>query len=138
MTEARPLPFVDETSAGFWQAAREGRLAIQRCADCRRWNHAPTLACPGCGSFALGFEAASGRGLLHAWTVLADAPAPGFRERLPLIVGIVALAEQEGLLMIVNVLETEPAALRLDMPLEVTFEQVTEDCTLPQFRPARG
>jgi uncharacterized OB-fold protein len=138
MTEERPLPLVDETSAGFWQAAREGRLAIQRCAHCRRWNHAPTLACPACGSFALGFEAASGRGRLDAWTVLEDAPAPGFRERLPLIVGIVELAEQEGLLMIANIFEAEPAALRLDMPLEVTFERVTTDCTLPQFRPARG
>ena len=75
---------------------------------------------------------------LHAWTVLTDAPAPGFRERLPLIVGIVELAEQEGLLMTANILDAEPGALRLDMPLEVSFERVTDQCTLPQFRPAAG
>lgn len=138
MSEQRPQPLADETSAGFWEAARGGRLAIQRCGACRRWNHAPSLACPGCGRFSLAFEDASGKGRLHAWTVLADAPAPGFQDRLPLIIGVVELAEQEGLLMIANILEAEARDLRLDMPLEVTFETLAEDCVLPQFRPQVG
>ena len=138
MTITRPLPLADETSVPFWQAAREGRLAIQRCTACRRWNHAPSLACPGCGGFALDFEDASGRGRLHSWTVLADPPAPGFIGKLPLVVGVVELAEQEGLLMVANVLDVDPAELRLNLPLEVTFETVTPDCVLPQFRPAGG
>jgi len=137
MTGQRPLPLADETSAGFWDAARHGRLAIQRCTACWRWNHAPSLACPACGSFELCFEQVSGKGRLHSWTVLTDVPAPGFRERLPLIVGVVELAEQQGLLMIANLLDAEPAELRLELTLEVTFEQVTEDRTLPQFRPVR-
>ena len=29
-----------------------------------------------------------------------------------------------------------PEALQLDMPLEVTFEELTDDITLPQFKPA--
>lgn len=137
MTEQRPLPLADETSAGFWEAAREGRLVIQRCNTCRRWNHAPSLACPACGSFELDFEEASGRGRLHSWTVLADAPAPGFLDRLPLIVGVVELAEQEHLLMVANILEAEPAELRLGLSLDVLFERVTGECVLPQFRPTR-
>jgi uncharacterized OB-fold protein len=138
MSEHRPLPLPDETSAAFWEAAREGRLAIQRCTACRRWNHAPSLACPACGSFQLAYEDVSGKGRLQAWTVLADAPAPGFRDRLPLIVGVVELAEQPGLLMVANVLETDVADLRLGMPLGVMFETVTADCVLPQFRPIEG
>lgn len=137
MIEQRPLPLADETSSGFWEAAREGRLAIQRCTACRRWNYAPTLACPGCGNFELVCEDVSGNGRLHAWTVLADAPAPGFRDRLPLIVGIVELAEQQGLLMVANILEAEEQELRLDLPLAVMFERVTDGCVLPQFRPTR-
>jgi uncharacterized OB-fold protein len=137
MTEQRPLPLADETSANFWDAAREGRLAIQRCAACRCWNHAPSLACPACGSFDLACEDVSGQGRLHAWTVLADAPAPGFRDRLPLIVGVVELAEQEGLLFVANIVEVEAEELWLDMPLGVLFEQVTDECVLPQFRPMR-
>jgi uncharacterized protein len=138
MTETRPLPLADETSAPFWEAAREHRLAIQRCTACRCWNHAPSLACPACGSFALSFQVVSGRGRLHSWTVLADPPAPGFAGRLPLVVGVVELAEQEGLLMVANVLETDPANLRLGLPVEVLFEDVTADCVLPQVRAAKG
>lgn len=137
MSEQRPLPLPDETSVAFWEAASEGRLAIQRCTACRRWNHAPSLACPACGSFALACEDVSGEGRLHAWTVLAEAPAPGFRDRLPLIVGVIELAEQPGLLMVTNILDAEAEELRLGMPLGVLFERVTGECVLPQFRPIR-
>ncbi|MBK8629438.1 MAG: OB-fold domain-containing protein [Sphingomonadales bacterium] len=134
----RPLPLADEASAGFWDAARDGRLAIQRCATCRRWNHAPSLACPGCGSLDLGYEDVSGKGTLFSWTIIQEAPAPGFRDRLPLIVGIVELAEQPHLLLAANLLEIAPEDLRLGMALEVVFEAVTADVTLPQFRPVKG
>lgn len=134
----RPLPLPDEASEGFWAAAREGRLAIQRCGQCRRWNHAPTLACQSCGSFELAYENVSGKATLHSWTVLREAPAPGFRDMLPLIVGVVELVEQEHLVMGANILEAAPEDLRLGLPLEVMFEKVTEECTLPQFRPAKS
>jgi uncharacterized OB-fold protein len=134
----RPLPLADEASAGFWNAAKEGRLSIQRCTACRRWNHAPSLACPGCGSLDLAYEDVSGKGTLFSWTIIKEAPAPGFRDRLPLIVGIIELAEQPHLLLAANLLNVAPDALTLGMPLEVVFETVTEDCTLPQFQPVKG
>jgi uncharacterized OB-fold protein len=134
----RPLPLADDASAGFWLAANVGRLDIQRCNGCRRWNHAPSLACPGCGSFDLAYEAVSGKATLFSWTVLHEAPAPGFRQMLPLIVGVVELAEQAHLVLGANLLDVRVEDLCLGMPLEVVFEQVSEDCTLPQFRPAKG
>jgi uncharacterized OB-fold protein len=134
----RPLPLADDASAGFWEAANQGRLAIQRCTRCRRWNHAPSIACPSCGSFELGYEDVSGKGTLFSWTVLKEAPAPGFRDRLPLIVGVIELAEQKHLVLAANILEASVEDLKLGMPLEVVFEKITEDCTLPQFRPVKG
>lgn len=130
----RPLPLPDDASAPFWQAAREGRLAIQRCTGCRTWIHAPAMLCPACGSAELGFEQVSGQGALFSWTVIKEAPAPGFRDRVPLIVGIVELAEQPHLLLAANVLGVAEADLRLGMPLMVEFEPLGEDCALPQFR----
>jgi uncharacterized OB-fold protein len=134
----RPLPLADDASAPFWQAAREGRLELQRCHTCGKWNHAPSLACPFCGSFELGYEEVSGKGTLFSWTVIKEAPAPGFQGKVPLIVGIVELAEQPHLLMVANILGTEEAALKLGMPLQVTFEEVCEECTMPQFTRAEG
>jgi len=134
----RPLPLPDDASAPFWQAASEGRLAIQRCNACRRWNHAPSMLCPSCGSGDLGFEDVSGKGSLFSWTVIKEAPAPGFRDRVPLIVGIVELAEQPHLLLAANILGVDEAGLRLGMPLAVEFEAVSDECTLPQFRAVEG
>ncbi len=137
-TAPRPLPLADDASAPFWDAAKAGRLDIQRCTRCRRWNHAPSLACPSCGSFDLAYETVSGKATLFSWTVLQEAPAPGFRHMLPLIVGVVELAEQAHLVLGANILEARVDELKLGMPLEVVFERVSDDCTLPQFRPARG
>ena len=130
----RPLPLPDDLSAPFWAAAREGRLEIQRCRTCRRWNHAPALLCPGCGGRDLGFEPASGRGRLFSWTLIKEAPAPGFRDRVPLIVGLVELEEQAHLLLAANISGAAEADLRLGQPVEVWFEPLGEDCALPQFR----
>lgn len=134
----RPLPLADDSSGPFWQAAREGRLEIQRCTQCRHWIHAPALLCPACGSRDLGFEQVSGKGTLFSWTVIKEAPAPGFKDRVPLIVGLIELAEQPHLLLPANVLGVEPEDLKLGMELMVEFERVNEECSLPQFRPVGG
>jgi uncharacterized OB-fold protein len=137
MKADRPLPLPDKLSAAFWEAAREHRLEIQRCSDCRRWNHVPTLLCPSCGSSDLAFEPVSGRASLYSWTVIHDPPAPGFADMLPLIVGLVELEEQERLLLASNIVGIGPDALRLSLQLEVTFEDIDGDVALPQFRPAQ-
>lgn len=138
MSAGRPLPLPDELSALFWEAAREHRLAIQRCARCRRWNHAPAILCPFCASPDLNFETVSGRAILYSWTVIRDPPALSFADMLPLIVGVVELKEQPGLLLVSNIIGTSPESLELGLELEVTFaDAVAEDVTLPQFRPAK-
>lgn len=129
----RPLPLADEVSAPFWDAAKQGRLDIQRCKDCRRWIHAPALACPECGSEDLAFETVSGRGTLYSWTVLHHSPGPGFADMLPLIVGIVELVEQPHLLLCANLLQAEPAQLRLGLPVKVCFEWLDGQHAVPQF-----
>lgn len=133
----RPIPVGDEVSAPFWEAANAGRLDIQRCARCRRWNHAPSLACPSCGSEELAFETVSGRGTLFTWCVLKEAPAPGFKGRLPLVVAIVELDEQPHLLVSTNIVGADEGELRLGLPVAVEFDRITPDCAIPQFRPVR-
>ena len=132
----RPLPFPDELTQPYWDGAKDHRLMIQRCARCRSWQHPPSLFCAACSSQDLAAEEASGRGALHAWTVLHDAPAPGFADRLPLIIAVVELDEQAGLMLGANLIDAAPADLRLGLAVEGAFETVTPEGTLPQFRRA--
>jgi hypothetical protein len=76
---------------------------------------------------------ASGKGRLHSY-IINHLPAPGFDG--PFAVAIVEL--EEGPRLMTNILDCEqtPEALQLDMPLEVTFEKLSDEITLPQFKPA--
>ena len=58
---------------------------------------------------------------------------PGFREMLPYVYAIVELAE--GVRMPTNVVGCPPDAVRIGMPVEVVFEDVAPEITLPKFRP---
>lgn len=130
----RPLPLPDSLSRLFWEAARDHRLSIQSCDRCGRLAYPPEAACRACGGADLHFRPVSGRATLHGWTILHDPPAPGFRDRLPIILAVVELDEQEGLLFSTNLIDTAPEKLRLGLPLEACFEDAGPDCALVHFR----
>jgi hypothetical protein len=46
---------------------------------------------------------------------------------------------EEGPRLMSNIVDCEqtPEALQLDMPLEVTFQKLSDGITLPQFRPVK-
>ncbi len=52
---ARPLPVPTPLTAGLWAAAKEHKLAIQRCGQCGHYNHPPEPICPECHANDLTF-----------------------------------------------------------------------------------
>jgi hypothetical protein len=50
------------------------------------------------------------------------------------VVAVIRL--EEGVQMLSNVIDCDPADLRCDMPVVVTFDALNERFTLPKFRPA--
>jgi uncharacterized OB-fold protein len=132
----RPLPLADELTAEFWDSVRNGHLRVQWCRACSRFNHPPAWLCPGCNSEELVYQEVSGRARVYSFTTVHDAPAPGFRDLVPLLIGVVELVEQPHLLMVTNLVDVDAAAVHLGLEVEVTFEAVSPECTLPQFRPA--
>ncbi|AYA24086.1 Zn-ribbon domain-containing OB-fold protein [Rhodococcus rhodochrous] len=137
-TPPKPLPLADDMTAAYWQAARNNRLAVQYCTPCSRYLHLPVESCPTCGTAELTFEAVSGRGTLYSYTVMHDAPAPGFADRLPYVVAVVELDEQSGLLVTTNLVDTDPVDVHIGMSLEATFEELAPGDVVPQFRPRKA
>jgi uncharacterized OB-fold protein len=43
----------------------------------------------------------------------------------------------EGVRMLTNIVECKPEDVKIDMPVEVTFEDATPEISIPLFRPAR-
>jgi uncharacterized protein len=127
-----PLPVPDPVSQPFWDAAREERLVVQRCQRTGRWQHPPQILCPCCAADDLAFEPVSGRGTVHMLSVMHDPRVRGFEQRVPYTNLWVELEEQELLILVANLVG--PGPVEIGTPVEVAFERITDEITLPQFR----
>jgi hypothetical protein len=129
-----PLPKPTPETRPYWDATRQHRLLIQRCNDCSVHYFYPRPMCPGCLSRNVEWVQASGRGTLHTF-VINHRPPRNFPVAPPYVIGIVELEEGARMLAQVVGVTPDPAALRCDAPVEVVFEDVTAEITLPKFRP---
>ncbi|MYA20507.1 MAG: Zn-ribbon domain-containing OB-fold protein [Chloroflexi bacterium] len=130
----RPVPQSNALTQPFWDATKEERLTVQRCTDCDRLFWYPREFCPLPHCFSNNYEwvDVSGKGRLHTFTIIAQAQDAWFQERVPYIFGVIQL--DEGLRMMGNVdIPVEEAVC--DLPVEVYFEKIDDDWTLPQWRP---
>ncbi|RMF85370.1 MAG: Zn-ribbon domain-containing OB-fold protein [Nitrospinota bacterium] len=133
-TYQKPLPVVDEESRPYWEACKRHELVIQRCKDCGTFRFYPRALCGECLSGNTEWVRASGKGTVYTFTVTYQNRGAGFRDELPYILAYVEL--EEGVRMLTNIVDCPPEKVRIGMPVEVTFEDVTEEITLPKFRPA--
>lgn len=129
----RPRPSPTPETIHFWEGARAGELLLQRCRACARAYFPPRPFCPRCASRDVEVFRASGRATLYSY-VIHERPVPGFTP--PYAIAVVAL--EEGPRMMTNLIDVAqtPEALVLDMPLEVVFERLDDEISLPLFRPA--
>jgi len=129
-----PLPRPTRLSAPHWEGCRAGRLRVQRCRDCGSYVFVPQPVCTGCFGDGLEWVDSSGRGTLYSFTTVHRPQRPAFA--VPYTVAIVEL--EEGWHMLSNLIDCEPSEIRVGMPLEVSFRKMSEDITLPLFRPRRA
>ena len=132
----RPLPVEDDDTLPYWAAAREHRLELPRCDCCGQFSFPPRPRCARCLSTALTWTELSGRGSVYSFCTVYQAPVQALE--VPYVVAQVALAEQADLRLIANIVGCGPAQVRIGMSVEVEFDDLDPDHTLPQFHPARS
>lgn len=125
-----PLPRPTALSRPFWEACREGRLVVQRCRACEHFVFIPQPCCGQCLSEDLEWVESSGRGTLYSFTTVFRPQQPSFE--VPYTVVVVEL--EEGWYMLSNLVGVEPEDVAIGTPLEVCFEERSEEITLPLFR----
>lgn len=133
LTRSKPVPTPE--TLHFWDGTREQKLLLQRCESCSHTFFPPRPFCPRCNERRVGVVPASGRATLYSY-VISHRPAPGFEP--PFSIAVVEL--EEGPRMMTNIVDCPqtPEALELDMKLEVVFQKLDDDITLPMFRPSAG
>jgi uncharacterized OB-fold protein len=125
----RPPPVVNRDNQFFWDGTVAGELRIQRCASCKTLRHPPGPMCPHCRSLEWDFIVASGRGTVYSHVVHHYPPMPQFGSPH----NVVLIDLEEGVRFVSNLLDVEPADLKIGTPVQVKFVKVDEDYVLPQF-----
>jgi uncharacterized protein len=80
------------------------------------------------------WEDASGRATLYTFSTVFVNDLPPFNERLPYVAAVVDL--EEGPRVMTNIVDCDPAELHVGQPVEVCFQPLTDEITMPVFRPA--
>jgi uncharacterized OB-fold protein len=133
-TRPKPKPRPAPESLPYWQAAREHRLTLPRCSSCERFWFPPSRTCPHCLSPELEFQDVSGRGKVYSFVTFHRVYHPAFENEVPYVVALVEL--EEGPRLLTNILDVAPQDVRCDMPVEVVFDDLDAEFSIPKFRPS--
>jgi hypothetical protein len=140
------IPDNDTEWKGYFEAAREHRLVMKKCQHCSLLRYPPGAACPWCTSLEWSWQDVSGKGTIHSYEIVMQAIQAGFRDWAPYSVVLVELDEQrgqptadEGLRLISNLVAADFTAekeenVAIGKRVEVTFLDVSPDCSLPLFK----
>lgn len=140
---AKPLPrFHNRYAKDFYDGCNRSVLLIQRCKDCGTFRFPPQPMCPHCQSMNQEWSPVSGRGKVYTFTVI-----PGFEPRAvpmatwpadgyPINVALIELPDAGGVHIVSNIIGCDARDIKVGMPVEVVFDKVTDEITLPKFRPA--
>lgn len=118
----------------FFEAAARGELLYQRCAaGCGHRQFHPRLLCTACGG-DVEWATASGRGLVHTFTIVRQNGQAPFRDQLPYVVAMVDL--DEGVRMMGNLTGCPVEGVRIGLPVEAYAVECGEGLAVPFWRPA--
>jgi uncharacterized OB-fold protein len=122
----------DERSAGFFDAAAEGRLVVHRCRDCGHLFGPEIITCTRCSSEDTDWEPVSGDATVVSWVVVhrraRDGEAPP-----PSAVAVVELTEGPWLTLPVEGMANDELAP--DLPVRVGFVRPEGSEAIPVCRP---
>jgi acetyl-CoA acetyltransferase/uncharacterized OB-fold protein len=128
----RPLPQLTPFNEWFWTSGSDGKLRIQRCADCAAFVHPPVPICPVCRSRKWQPTVVSGRATVVGFTVNARQWLPDFEP--PYVIANVALAEDPSVRLTTNIVGCDPDDVHIGQEVAVRFEQ-NDDVWIPLFEP---
>lgn len=118
--QVRPDPVKGFYDAPLWEYAKQKELRLQRCSDCGEFRYPPGSHCPNCLSEKFEWARLSGRGRVYSWCVFHRQYFP----EIPVPNPIVMVQTEEGPIIAANLVGSDAGVLRLDLPVEITFEPV--------------
>lgn len=133
---SKTLPTPTPETAAYWQGCKEHQLLIQSCADCGHMQFYPRSICTKCMSKNIDWVEASGKATIISYTVMHRSVSKAYCVDGPQVLAIVRL--EEGPQMMSHIVDCDEENLSIAMTVEVSFEDWSEEITVPVFKPISG
>lgn len=130
----KSLPAVTAFNKAFWDAARRHELVAFKCLNCGAF-YEQAIDCFACDSPRMDWVKVSGIGQVFTFCIYHQAFHPAWKDNIPYNVAYVKL--DEGPLLMTNIVGCANKDIYIGMPVEVVFQDITEDVTLPKFKPVK-
>ena len=131
----KPIPVAQPESEFYWDMAKQGELWLRHCQACDETYFYPRDICPACFSRDTDWIQSSGKGVLHTFTIVHRAPNPAFEGDVPYVVAIVELEGRARIPSNLIDVEASTKKIKVGMAVEVVFEDLNEQISLPKFKP---
>jgi uncharacterized OB-fold protein len=118
----------------FWAAAADHRLVVPRCTTCGRFRLPPSPFCFNCRAQAVDWIDHDGAGEIYSFTVIRHAVIPQVAEALPFVAAVVELPGTDGCRLVGNVVDCDPADVRIGRPVTLDWYDVRDGESVPVFR----
>ena len=113
-------PAVTEETAPFWEAAREGRLVVERCTACGRHAFPPAGVCRVCRNREVEHVEVTGAGVVYSSTVNHQRWLPDLE--VPFALVWVDFPDLDGVRVVGRLRGCEPDDVRIGLLVDVGFE----------------
>ena len=133
---SKPIPAITPDMRDFFEGARAGRLMVQKCDSCGTLRFPAHELCSKCNSTDSRWVPVCGRGEVFSFNIMHQLYHPGFAKEVPYAVVMVEL--EEGCKFVSNLLGIKPHEIKCGMPVEVTFEKLNDEVSMPKFRLRAG
>ena len=122
----------------WWDACARHEFVMQRCTACGAHRYPPKPVCYQCQSLEYDWHAVEGRGLIYSYAVMVHPVHPSLVDRVPYLAIVVELPDAGGERIIGNLLDASPEDLEIGKEVELTWEEIGDGISLPQWRLASG
>jgi uncharacterized OB-fold protein len=133
----RPLPDIDWPLAReYWQGTKEHKILVQKCTNCGRFRWLPKPMCPDCNTFDAEWTDVGTTGTIFSFFISYRGFGRVWEQHAPYVVVLVEFDEAPNVRIFADLIDVEadPDKVKIGLPVEVVFDDITDKITLPRFR----
>ena len=106
---------------------------MQKCKSCGHIRHyPPSPICPKCSSDQYEWTRVGTKGTIYTYTVVHHCVMPVWKDETPYVVAVVDL--DDGVRIQGNTVGCTPDKVQIGKRVEVVFDNVTDEVSIPKFR----